>query len=221
MPRDRALDSAHNEKEQAVIQVPTALETFITEVETLLAAESEPHRVTDGVRRRLAHLLESPDFLPPEQREPDPEHYRTHLLAIAPSRKFSVVALIWLPGQVTPIHDHICWCCVGVLQGLEHEQRYTLRENGAGEQWLAPLAVDVLTAGHTCALVPPDENIHQVRNAGEDLAISIHVYGDDLAIWGSSINQCFDGLPVRDDLSGAAVAWRRVKGTANPCAETL
>jgi len=200
-----------------MIQVPTAIETFITEVEALLAAQSDPHCITDGVQRHLARLLASPDFLRPEQREPDPQRYRAHLLAIAPSRMFSIVALVWLPGQVTPIHDHICWCCVGVLQGLEHEQRYTLHQNAAGEQWLVPLDMDVLTAGHTCALVPPEENIHQVRNAGDDLAISIHVYGDDLAVWESSINQCFDALPVRDDLSGTPVAWRRVKGTTGPC----
>jgi predicted metal-dependent enzyme (double-stranded beta helix superfamily) len=204
-----------------MIQVPTALETFINEVEALLAAGAEPrpdpHRVTDGVQRHLARLLQSPDFLRPEQREPDPAHYRTHLLAIAPSRKFSVVALVWLPGQATPIHDHICWCCVGVLQGLEHEQRYSLHHSETGEQWLVPLDVDALTTGHTCALVPPEENIHQVRNAGEDLAISIHVYGDDLDVWGSSINQCFDALPIRDDSSGAPVAWRRVKVAEPPC----
>ncbi len=200
-----------------MIQVPTALETFIAAVEALLGAERDRRHITDGVRRHLARLLEAPDFLRPEQREPDPERYRTHVLAIAPSRAFSVVALVWLPGQVTPIHDHICWCCVGVLQGLEHEQRYSLHQGEQGEQWLVPLDVDVLTAGHTCALVPPAENIHQVRNAGADLAISIHVYGDDLAVWGSSINQCFDALPVRDDPSGAPVAWRRVKGLTGPC----
>ena len=116
-----------------MIQVPTALESFIAEVEALIAAERDPQRITDGVQQQLARLLASPDFLPPEQRVPDPEHYRTHLLAIAPSRKFSVVALVWLPGQVTPIHDHICWCCVGVLEGLEHEQRYS-RLRGAS-QW--------------------------------------------------------------------------------------
>src|SRR5579863_3787500 len=107
----------------------TALATFIDEVEALVARETDPHRITDGVQRHLATLLQFGEFLSPEQREPDPEHYRTHLLAVAPSRKFSIVALVWLPGQVTPIHDHICWCCVGVLQGLEHEQRYSLHQD--------------------------------------------------------------------------------------------
>jgi predicted metal-dependent enzyme (double-stranded beta helix superfamily) len=201
-----------------MIHVPVDLETFVADVEALVAAETEPHRLTSGVRSRLGRLLEHPEFLAPERREPCAEHYRTHLLAVAPSRAFSVVALVWLPGQVTPIHDHICWCVVGVLEGLEHEQRYSLREDAAGDRWLTPRGVDVLTPGHTCALVPPDENIHRVRNAGEGLAISIHVYGDDLTVWGSSINQCFDTLPVRDDAtSGMPVAWRRVKPMQAPC----
>ena len=82
---------------------------------------------------------------------------------------------------------------------------------GAGAHFLVPESGETLTAGHTCALIPPEENIHQVRNAGDDLAISLHVYGEDIGVYGSSINQCFDGLPVRaEDASGAPIAWRRV-----------
>lgn len=187
------------------------LAAFIADVEAIVAAESDPHRIAAGVQARLPRLLADPDFLAPEQREPWPDHYRPHLLAVAPSRRFSVVSLVWLPGQVTPIHDHICWCVVGVLQGLEKEQRYTLHEGADGVRWLVPLAEEIVPPGNTCALVPPDENIHQVRNAGTDLAISIHVYGDDLTTHPSSINQCFDDLPIRPgDLSGNPVAWRRV-----------
>jgi 3-mercaptopropionate dioxygenase len=195
-----------------MIQLSASLEAFIADVEALVAAETDPSLIAQGVRRHLDRLLADPSFLRPEQREPDPERYRVHLLAVAPSRKFSVTALIWLPGQVTPIHDHICWCVVGVLQGLEHEERFHLLEGADGERWLTPAGVDILTAGHTCALIPPQENIHRVRNAGNDLAISIHVYGDDLDIYGSSINQCFDAVPIReDDTAGVPVAWRRVR----------
>jgi predicted metal-dependent enzyme (double-stranded beta helix superfamily) len=188
------------------------LSTFIADVEAVVATESDPHRVAEGVRHFLAPLLAHPDFLAPEHREPDPEHYRVHLLAVAPSRRFSVTALVWLPGQVTPIHDHICWCVVGVVQGVEREQRFTLREDADGDRWLAPLDDVLVPPGSTAALVPPDENIHQVRNAGDALAISIHVYGDDLTTCMSSINQCFDDLSTRPgDLTGSPVAWRRAK----------
>jgi predicted metal-dependent enzyme (double-stranded beta helix superfamily) len=185
------------------------LPTFIAQVERLVDTESDPHAITGGVRARLHQLVLHPEFLAAECREPDPKHYRTHLLAIAPSRRFSVVSLVWLPGQITPIHDHFCWCVVGVLQGLESERRYHLRAGAEGERWLVPAGEERVTTGDTCALVPPDENIHQVSNCGAGVAISIHVYGGDLEVYKNSINQCFDDLPLRGEAAGGApVAWR-------------
>jgi predicted metal-dependent enzyme (double-stranded beta helix superfamily) len=187
------------------------LEMFVADVEALVATEQNPHRVVAGVQDHLSSLLTNPDVLAPQYREPSIEHYRTHLLAVAPSKKFSVMSMVWLPGQITPIHDHICWCVVGVLQGLEYEQRYSLRERDNGERWLAPVGEDILYPGQTTALVPPEENIHQVWNGGQGLAISLHVYGEDLSAYGSSINQRFDDLPIcYDDASGFPVAWRRI-----------
>jgi 3-mercaptopropionate dioxygenase len=98
-----------------------------------------------------------------------------------------------------------------VLQGVEREQRYSLRADDTGEHFLVPAGGETLTAGHTCALIPPDENIHQVRNAGDELAISLHVYGEDIGVYGSSINQCFDKLPVHGEAAcGTPIAWRRM-----------
>lgn len=196
----------------AVAAVPATLAAFIGDVETLVARETQPERVARGVQARVPKLLSDPGWLAPEYRQPDPIHYRCHVVAVAPSRRFSVLSLVWLPGQATLIHDHIAWCAVGVLQGLEREQRYNLRQAPDGSRHLVPLEVTELPAGHCSILVPPEENIHQVRNAGDTLAISIHVYGADLSIWGSSINQCFDDLPIRaGDHSGVSVPWRQTR----------
>ena len=194
------------------LRTTAGLASFVADIERVVASERDPHPIAAAVQARLPELLADPSFLAPEYREPWPDRYRSHLLVVAPTRRFSVVSMVWLPGQVTPIHDHICWCVVGVLQGLERERRYSLHERPAdGERWLVPLEDETVTPGHTCALIPPDENIHQVRNAGDGLAISIHVYGENIAVYGSSINQCFGDLPIRPgDTSGAPVAWRRV-----------
>jgi len=183
---------------------------FVADIEQVVAATTDPHHIAAAVEHRLPRLLATPNLLAAEQREPCAEHYRSHILAVAPSGAFSVVALVWLPGQVTPIHDHICWCVVGVLEGRECETRYHLRQNAAGERWLQPAGTETMTHNHTCVLVPPDENIHCVRNAGATLAISLHVYGADLdrVATHSSINECFDNLPVRDDSNGIVVPWR-------------
>jgi 3-mercaptopropionate dioxygenase len=191
----------------------TPVEAFVADVEQLLDArahDADPDLLVRAVERRLTTLLASPDILEPEDRIPWADHYRPHLLTVAPSRRFSLLALIWAPGQVTPIHDHICWCVVGVLEGREREQRFSLRQNSDGQRWLATTTDVMVMPGEVSRLTPPEENIHQVRNAGGELAISLHVYGADISVCGSSVNQCFDELPIREDAATphAAVSWR-------------
>src|SRR5262249_8692591 len=106
--------------------LPAILEELFIDVEALLDLERDPQRVALGVQARLPRLLREPEFLAPEQRKHDSNEYRVHVLAVAPSRRFSVMALVWLLGQATRIHDHIAWCVVGVLEGVEREQRFGL-----------------------------------------------------------------------------------------------
>ena len=47
-----------------------------------------------------------------------------------PTAPSPLVALVWLPGQATAIHDHLAWCVVGVHEGAEHETRYRLTGDG-------------------------------------------------------------------------------------------
>ena len=183
------------------------LNTFVDDIEALVATEHNPRRIVAGVQARLSFLLARPDFLAPQYRQPDRDHYRTHLLAVAPSKKFSVLARVWLPGQMTSIHDHRCWRVVGVFQGMLCEQQYILRELPDGRRWLAPVGEDDLYPCQVKALTPPEENIHQLWNGGQEIAISIHVCGEDLSGSGWT-HYHFDDLPIcYDDLSGSPVAW--------------
>ena len=81
------------------------------------------------VAEALERNLPSPDILTPEQQIGDPEGYRSHLLHVEPDGTFSIVALVWRPGQVTPIHDHVTWCVFGVVKGVEHEELFRLDED--------------------------------------------------------------------------------------------
>jgi hypothetical protein len=46
-------------------------------------------------------------------------------------------------------------------------------------------------AGDASGLAPPGD-IHRVRNAGDETAISIHVYGTDVSRSGSSVRRYYD-----------------------------
>src|SRR3954452_13064216 len=59
-------------------------------------------RVGDVLRDHLPTV----DVLTEEELAGDPACYSQHVLHVEPDGSFSVVGLVWLPGQVTPIHDH-------------------------------------------------------------------------------------------------------------------
>jgi 3-mercaptopropionate dioxygenase len=136
--------------------------------------------------------LPSPEILTPEQRAGSAEAYRSHVLHAEPDGSFSIVALVWRAGQVTPIHDHVTWCVFGVIQGLEHEELFTLDEEG---KCLLEAGSATNGIGEVSGFAPPGD-IHRVRNVGERTAISIHVYGTDVSRIGSSVRRYYD-LPVR------------------------
>jgi 3-mercaptopropionate dioxygenase len=140
-------------------------------------------RVTRALRRHLP----SPAVLSAAQRRGDPAGYRSHLLHAERDGSFSIVALVWLPGQVTPIHDHLTWCVFGVIQGAEREERFALDEVG---ECLTPVGVAVNRHGDVSGSAPPGD-IHRVRNVGEETAISIHVYGTDVSRMGSSVRRVY------------------------------
>src|SRR4051794_21134129 len=149
------------------------------------------HDTAGAVARELERHLPSPDVLTAEQRRGDPDRYRAHVLHTEPDGSFSVLALVWRPGQSTPIHDHVTWCVFGVIQGVEHEESFTLESDG----FLVPAGEDTNRRGDVGGLAPPGD-VHRVRNSGHETAISIHVYGTDVSRLGSSVRRVYD-QPIR------------------------
>ncbi|MFJ1866705.1 cysteine dioxygenase [Streptomyces sp. NPDC088097] len=144
------------------------------------------------VGERLAPHLGAPDLLTCDQREGHPDRYRQHVLHTEPDGGFSVVALVWLPGQETAIHDHVSWCVAGVHEGAEREVRYRLAPAPAagGAARLVATEEVVNEQGEVCGFAPPGD-IHKVRNSCGTKAISVHVYGADVARLGSSVRRVY------------------------------
>ncbi len=143
-------------------------------------------RVAAALRGRLP----GPDLLSPGQLAGDPGGYQTHLVHAEPDGSFSVVVMVWLPGQRTPVHDHLTWCVTAVLQGTEYEEVFAHR----GDH-LEVVARNASPAGTVSGFAPPGD-IHQVTNVGEAVAVSMHVYGTDITRVGSSVRRVYD-LQVR------------------------
>ncbi len=164
-----------------------AFRKFVEDVRSAVQGGLDDHAVGTMVADLLRPLLGREDFLALAELAPTTCDYCQHVLHVEEDGSFSVVALVWLPGQSTPIHDHVSWCVVGVHRGEESETVYTLAgENGTLH--LLPGGHQVNPGGSVAALIPPGD-IHRVANAGQETAVSVHVYGADIRALGSSIRR--------------------------------
>jgi 3-mercaptopropionate dioxygenase len=162
-------------------------------VRAAVGVGGSPSGVAARVATALARHLPIPaQLLTPAQLAGDPAGYQTHRVHVEPDGSFSIAVMVWRPGQVTPIHDHVSWCVTGVLQGTEYEEIFSL---GPGASTLTALLRRENAPGTVASFAPPGD-IHRVRNSGDGIAVSMHVYGADLARLGSSIRRVYD-LPVR------------------------
>jgi len=167
----------------------TTLDQLIAAIRGTLRPGMPEAEAADAVAGCLRAHLPGPDVLTPEQRLGDPDRYVQHILHVEPGGAFSVVALVWRPGQTTPIHDHVSWCVVGVLHGTEYEEIFA-----TDGTVLRPVSTSVNATGDVCGFAPPGD-IHRVRNTGTDVAVSLHVYGANIAELGNSVRRAYD-LPV-------------------------
>ncbi|MFG2982910.1 cysteine dioxygenase [Streptomyces sp. NPDC048258] len=171
----------------------TRMAALVSEIRRVVDRGLAPDLTAYLVGERLAPYLGAPDLLTPAQQEGDPERYRQHILHAESDGSFSVVALVWLPGQETCIHDHVSWCVAGVHQGEESERRYRLAPGTDAARLV--VTEDVVNGqGEVCGFAPPGD-IHKVRNSCRTKAISLHVYGADVSRLGTSIRRVYT-LPV-------------------------
>jgi len=156
-----------------------------------IRAETERHTTAEATSRAVARLLTAPlpsiELLSPDERRGDDTGFVRHTLHAEAG--FSIAALVWRPGQLTPIHDHVAWCAFVVLQGVEFETLY--RDDG---DRLTEIGRAANRVGDASGFAPPGD-IHRVHNTGESTAISLHVYGADLGHGESSVRRVYD-LPV-------------------------
>lgn len=117
-------------------------------------------------------------WLPHEQRRADHTRYARHLIYADPQQRFSILALVWAPGQVSPIHAHHTWCSVAVYQGTLTETFYRVPPDRAipviarhATRSTGSTSFDSASFNHASPA------IHALANHSRENAISLHVYG--------------------------------------------
>ena len=158
------------------------LARFAEALEFLCGQGFRSRELVRAAEPALRRLLLEPDFLPAAALEPSEGSYARHSLHRDPEDRFAVAAMVWRPGQGTPIHDHDgTWGMLGMVQGGLEVVNYF-----ADEAPLAPGEADLRhdpphspragLADCVCGCA----DIHQVTNLLDEIAVSIHVYAREL-----------------------------------------
>src|SRR5581483_5115788 len=180
-------ESSRRDAELMTITAPArpapALMDLVEGVRRVIDARADWARTATLVAGQLRANLPDPGVLTPGQRRGQPGRPAGHVLHAEPDGTFSILGLVWRPGQSTRIHDHITWCVVGVLAGVEHEELYDDELSLIGARDSYP--------GEVSGFAPPGD-IHRIRNTGSRTAISLHIYGTDITRIGSSARRYYN-----------------------------
>jgi predicted metal-dependent enzyme (double-stranded beta helix superfamily) len=165
------------------IRPTTQLSPLVAGIRTAVDTHADWAETAQLVADQLRRHLPTPDVLTAAQRLGSPDDYAGYNLHVEADGSFSIVALVWRPGQLTRIHDHMTWCVFGVIQGVEREELF--------DAGLNPVARHENLVGDVSGFAPPGD-IHRVHNTSETTAISIHIYGTDITRVGSSARRYYN-----------------------------
>ena len=96
---------------------------------------------------------------------------------------YSLEIFVWPPGTTTKIHDHTCWGAYCCAVGSVLEERYERLDDSSHFSYARLKKVWQLSWSRddgASTVLPYDEGIHRVGNPGEEVAISVHLYGPRL-----------------------------------------
>ena len=160
-----------------------ALTDLVVAVRQVIEVRADWAETAQLAADQLRKHLPGPEILTPRQRRGDPDRTAGYVLHVEYDGTFSILGLVWRPGQTTRIHDHITWCVVGVLAGIEHEELF--------DESLNPMGVRNSQPGEVSGFAPPGD-IHRIRNDSNEIAISLHIYGTDITRVGTSARRYYN-----------------------------
>ena len=164
-----------------------AIHDFVRAVQALLP-ETPADDVPDRVAEALGPVLATEDLLCAELCEPGTATYRKHVLYACPEKHFTLVAIVWQPGQGTDIHGHTAWGAVGVYQGTPNVACYSCEEVAAGRHTATETKDIRCQPGDVATVRPGLCDTHRIYNDSDDVVITLHAYGLDLVEDPDAIN---------------------------------
>ncbi len=147
--------------------------------------------VTAHIRKQLPALIHARRAeLPGQLLQVNAQGYRRFELHHCPIGGYQILAMVWGPGQGTPIHDHNdLWGVEAVMHGELQVSRYRIREVAGTSLRLEPTDLVELRSGDI-ETFDAEHGLHLCRNPSpRAAAVSLHVYGRPLDRFGIYVDE--------------------------------
>ena len=170
----------------------TGAEKLVTELDRAVQSGTVQD-IACSVKDCLSSLIRAGEIsLPEEACRPRSDCYARRLVHRSSDLGYEVIAMIWGPGQQTPLHDHAgIWCVEGVFQGEIEVRQYDLVESDGDLFRFKPCDVSHAHLGESGSLIPPYE-YHTIANClPGQTSITIHVYG-------GGMERCHTFIPLEN-----------------------
>ncbi|MGB6295715.1 MAG: cupin [Rivularia sp. (in: cyanobacteria)] len=161
--------------EETELSAPYRLFRFLTNLEDILQSTNDDKRRLEEIRPLVRRLLNSSEWLHYEYLEPNPDTgWAVTTLYDEPDFPLTVQTVVWLPGSVSPIHNHATWGIVAILSG---EEKNTLwkQVNQDGKQ-IEKAGELILSPGDMISFT--SDAIHNVEVVGDEPTVSFNLYGE-------------------------------------------
>ncbi|MGY0692762.1 cysteine dioxygenase [Virgibacillus sp. FSP13] len=157
------------------------LSDFIKEMTDIVDTEQDESILVDSAERLLGKLVQNKSWRPSDKITTSQDGYGRYSLYLDPQNRFEVLALVWAPGQSTPLHDHDgTWGVEGVLTGrmkvMNYLQTGTISDDIVNLSYSGTMTIGRQSTGQ---LLPPAD-CHILEADDNQSAITIHVYGKQL-----------------------------------------
>ena len=170
------------------MMLATSQSTLAHTLSELAAAHTAAHKLLlDTLAQSLPEPTALLALLPEALHEGSPDAYCRHLLYADPQGAYSLMFLVWRPGQHSPVHGHQRWCAYKVLSGDLQEEFYSWDEATSTARYCGSAT---RRPGDVIKAAPGLQQIHRLGNPVTAIrpAISLHIYGVDQAHIQTGIN---------------------------------
>ncbi|MFB2882118.1 cupin [Floridanema aerugineum] len=156
---------------------PYRLYRFLTDVEDIVENIADDYQRLQAIHPLVRRLLISSSWLQGEYLEPDPDTgWAVQMLYDEPDFPLTIQTVTWLPGKVSPIHNHGTWGVVALISGEEKNTFWRCSHDEKLPNFISKTGECILSAGDIICLMP--EAIHHVEAIANTPTISFNLYGE-------------------------------------------